>query len=81
MSTDGTDKFEQNEIKKIRKIKNIWYDWSINYIPDPTRKSVGGLKDKIISLFKINIPKQTVYGTGKKLSKPKTQYKIENRFI
>ena len=74
-------KFEPKEIKKIRKIKNIWYDWSINYIPDPIRKSVSGLKDKIISLFKINTPKQTVNERGKKLSKPKTQYIIENPFI
>ena len=37
-------------MKKIRHIKNIWYDWLINYIPDPMRKSVGGFKDKIASL-------------------------------
>ena len=45
-------------------------DWLINYIPEPIRKKVGAFKDKVISLFKTNILKQTVYGRGKKLSKP-----------
>ena len=31
---------------------------------------MGGFKDKIASLFNANTPKQTVYGRGKKLSKP-----------
>ena len=52
----------------------------INYIPQPIRKSVDGFKDKVISLFKTNTPKQTVYGRGKKLSKPKAQ-NIRNPFI
>ena len=65
------DRFEKNDMKKIRPIKNIWYDWLINYIPEPIRKSVGGFKDKIVSLFKTNKPKQTVYGRGKKLSQAK----------
>ena len=60
-------------MKKIRPIKNTWYNWLINYIPEPIRKSIGGFKERIISLFKINTPKQTVYGRGKKLSKPKSQ--------
>ena len=30
------------------------------------RKRVGGFKDKIVSLFKTNTPKQAVYGRGKK---------------
>ena len=30
-------------------------------------------KDKIVSLFKLNTPKQTVHGRGKILTKPKTQ--------
>ena len=81
VSTDDMDKFEQKEMKKIRPIKNNWYDWLINYIPEPIRKNVGGFKDKIVSLFKTNTPKQTVYGRGKKLSKPKTQNKIRNFFI
>ena len=58
-------------MKKIRPIKNTWYNWLINYIPDPIRKNVDGFKDKIISLFKTNTPKQTVYGRGKKPSKSK----------
>ena len=57
MSIDDVDKFKQKEIKKIRPIKNTWYDWLINHIPEATRKSVGGFKDKIVILFKANIPK------------------------
>ena len=56
---------------KTRPIKNTWYDWLINYIPDPIRKSVGDFKDKIVSLFKTNTPEQTVYGREKKVSKPR----------
>ena len=80
VSIDDMDKFEQKEMKKIRPIKNTWYDWLINFIPEPIRKSVGGFNDKILNLFKTNTPKRTVYGTGKKLSKPKTQ-NIRNPFI
>ena len=67
-------------MKKTRPIKNTWYDWLINYIPQSIRKSVGGFKDKILSLFKTNTPKQTMYGSGKKQSKPKTQ-NIRNPLI
>ena len=74
------DRFEKNDMKKIRPIKNIWYDWLINYIPEPIRKSVGGFKDKIVSLFKTNKPKQTVYGRGKKLSQAKKK-NIKKPFI
>ena len=58
-------------MKKRKPIKNTWYDWLINYIPEPIRKSVGDFKDKIVSLFKTNTPEQTVYGRGKKVSKPR----------
>ena len=34
-------------------------------------KSVGGFKHKIVTIFKINTPKQAVYGQRKKLSKAK----------
>ena len=80
VSIDDMDKFEQKEMKKIRPIKNTWCDWLINYIPAPIRKTVSGFKDKIVSVFKINTPKQTVYGREKKLSKPKTQ-NTRNPFI
>ena len=46
--------FEQSEMKKIRPINNTWFDWLINYIPEPTRKSEGSSKDKIVSIFKKN---------------------------
>ena len=81
VSIDDMDKFEQKEVKKIKPIKNTWYDWSINYIPEHIRKSVGGFKDKVISLFKTNTPKQTVYRRGKKLGKPEIQSKIRYPFI
>ena len=80
VSIDDMDKFEQKEMKKIRTIKKTWHRWLINYIPGPIRKIVGGFKDKIVSLFKTNTSKQTVYGRGKKLIKPKTQ-NIRNPFI
>ena len=37
------------------------------------RKTTGGFKDKIVSLFKTNTPKQTVHGRRKKLSKSRKQ--------
>ena len=47
------DKLEQKEMKKIRSIKNNWYDCLINYILELIRETVGGFKDKIVSLFNI----------------------------
>ena len=72
VSIDDADKFEEKN-KKIRPIKNSWYDWLINYIPDSFRKSIGDFKDKIICIFKLNAPKQTMYGREKKLKKLKAQ--------
>ena len=43
-------------------------------------KSVSVLKDRFISLYKTNTPKQTVYGRGKKQSKPRKQ-NIKKPFI
>ena len=43
-------------------------------------KSVSVLKDKFISLYKTNTPKQTVYGRGKKQCKPRKQ-NIKKPFI
>ena len=80
VSLDDMDKFEQKEMKKMRPIKSNWYDWLINSIPKLIRKSVDGFKDKVISLFKTNTPKQIVFGRGKKLSKSKTQ-NIRNSFL
>ena len=47
--------------KKVSPVKNTWYDWLVNYIPKPMRKSVGVFKDKIVSLFKINPYRQTLW--------------------
>ena len=81
---EDIDIFEEEEMKKIRPIKNTWYDWVINFIPKPIRKSVSVLKGKVLNLYKKKTPeqtvletntpeKQTVYGRGKKLSKPRKQ--------
>ena len=67
-------------MKKVRPIKNTWNDWLINYIPEPIRKRVGGFKDKIVSLFKTNTPKQLVYGRGNKPKETKIR-NIRNPFI
>ena len=73
-------KFEQKSLKKIKSIKNTWYDWFISYIPESIRKSVGCFNGKIFSLFETNTHEQTVHGRGKKWSKPKTQ-NIRNPFM
>ena len=71
VSIDDMNKFE----------RNTWYFWLTNYISELIRKSEGGFKDKILTLFKTNTPKRTMYGREKKLSKPKTQNKIRNPLI
>ena len=60
-------------MKKIKPDKNTWYEWLLNHIPEPIRKIAGGFKDKVVSLFQTNTPKQTEHERGKKLSKSKTQ--------
>ena len=32
------DMFEEKEMKKMRPMKNTWYDWLINYVPEPKEK-------------------------------------------
>ena len=54
VSVDDMDWFGKKEIKKIRPTKNTWFDWLTNFVPESIRKSVGGFKDKIVSLFKTN---------------------------
>ena len=71
---------KKKELKKLTSIKKIWYNWWINYTTKPLIKSVSVLKDKVMSLYKTNTPKQTVYGRGKKLSKPRKQ-NIKKPFI
>ena len=34
-------------MKKIKPIKNIWYDWLINYIPERLRKVQVVSKEKL----------------------------------
>ena len=57
MSIDEMHKFEQNEMKKKRYIKNLLYDWLIYYIPKPIRKILVDFKNKVISLFKTSTTK------------------------
>ena len=52
------DKFEKKKqlTKKRTFTKNTWYDWCdwiINYIPEPIKETVGGVKYQITNLFKI----------------------------
>ena len=72
------DKFEQKGMEKIRPVKDTWYDWLINYIPQSITKIVGGFNDKIVNIFNTSTPKQNVCRRKKKLSKPKTKNKINN---
>ena len=59
--------------------KNLWRDWLITQIPKLIRKMVGGVKGKIISLFKTNTTKNyselardnNVFGVCKKPRKLK----------
>ena len=40
---DNMDQFKEKDITKKKTFaKNIWYDWLINYIPEPI-KTVGGV--------------------------------------
>ena len=67
--------------KKRTFTENTWYDWYyrlINYIPEPIQKTVDGVKDQIMSVFKTKYydkqePVKIVYGGEKKLNKPKTK--------
>ena len=45
-------KLEQKEMRRKSPVKNSCYDWLINLIPEPIRKTVGGFEDKVVSLFK-----------------------------
>ena len=80
MSIDDMDKLDKKEMKKIGPFKNTWFDWFINYIHEAITKSAAGFKDKIVSLFRTNTPKQIVYWRGKNLSNLKRQ-NIRKPFI
>ena len=53
----------------------------VNYIPIPIRKTVCSFKDKVISLFETNTPKQLVYEGVKKVNKLKVQKQSEENII
>ena len=68
--------------------KNTWYDcyeWLINYIPELKQKTVGGIKDQIVSLFKIKgysepEPVKIVYKGAKKQSEENITKSIRKLF-
>ena len=74
--------------KKRTFIKNNWYDWYdwlINYIPQPLKKTAGGVKDQIMSLFKTKVYSKSkcvksAYGGGRKQSEDNAIKSIRNRF-
>ena len=37
---EDMDRFEEEEMKKIRPVKNTLYFWLVNYIPKPIRKKI-----------------------------------------
>ena len=51
VSKEIMGRFEKIEMKGIRPVKNTWYDWLINYIPEPIKKIVDGFKGKSVSFF------------------------------
>ena len=53
---DDMDKFKEKEMKKIRPVKNTWYDWLINYISDPITNILDDFKDKVVFLTHLNKP-------------------------
>ena len=87
LSIDDIDKFEEKEITKKRTFeKNTSYDFLTNFIFE---KTVGCVKDKVMSLFKTNTTKdyskltrvKNVYGGGKKSRKPKIQNQSEDKMM
>ena len=79
ISVNDMDKFEKKKKELTKKrtcTKNTWYDWYnwlINYIPEPIKKR-GWVKDQTMCLFITKDyskpePAKTVYGGGKKQSK------------
>ena len=52
LSIDDMDTLEEKEMKKIRPIKNTWYEWLVNYIPESITKSADGFKDQVVSLLR-----------------------------
>ena len=65
MSIIDMNKFEEKEMMKKR--PHAWYDWLTIYISESI-KNGGGVKDKIMHLFKTN--------TIEKYSKPKRARKV-----
>ena len=45
----------------------------------PIRKVVGGFKNKVVSLFNTNAPKETVHGREKYLGKPKPKKNLKKK--
>ena len=66
MSIDDMDRLEQKEMKNNRPIRNTWYDWLINNIPEPIRKFFGGFKEEIVGFLRqkyLSITAKNLWGT------------------
>ena len=67
-STSYMDRSKKKKMNKKRPKKNNWYDWLINYVPNPIGNALDGFKEKVVTPFKTNTPdeygKQTMYGSG-----------------
>ena len=68
VSIDDKDKFEEKEMKKIKPIKSIWFDWLNNFIPEPIRKIVVLIIKLLVFLRKKQLNKKCG-GGGRKENK------------
>ena len=59
--------------------KKPWYNWLINYILNIVKKNGGGIKDKIMSLFKTNKAKNYSKPTKLKNKKNQSEGKVIKR--
>ena len=81
ISKDEMDKFEQEELKKEKKIvKNSWFSWLINYVPTPMIKIASDSKDKILILYNSKTNK-VIRGSRKKVSKLKIREESKDNLI
>ena len=79
------DKFFKELTKKRTFAKNAWndwYDWLINYTPEPIKNCGRGERPNYESTKNYSKPKRvkTVYGGGKKKSKENIIKSIKNLF-
>ena len=79
----------QNYKNENTETKKPLYDWLINYILELIKENGAGVKDKIMSLVKINTTENyskptrvnNMYGSCDELRKPKIKKQSENNII